>query len=263
MRPLIAFPALGLLVALCGCTHGFNRDALRERFNDGSVQSTDADVAQARDLRPQLRFPCRIAVYLKPSNSSLWRWTPEDRAALDRCAEALKKDGVASEVVILPEVLTGKGEPKDLRLAAAKVGADALFVVHGAAETDSSKNFAAVFDLTVVGGFIIPGSRRDALFLMEGVLLDVDNGYVYTGVQAEGAAKILRPTFVIEDKDAVRPAKAQAVGRFADEAVKQLRVLASRPCLPCEQTVQPAGGIIQTTNAVLPAVAPVPKPAMK
>ena len=97
----------------------------------------------------------------------------------------------------------GKGEAKELRLAAAKCGADVLFVIHGAAQTDSYKNAAAVFNLTVVGGYIVPGSHRDSLFMMEGCLLDVDNGYIYTGVQTEGVGKIIRPTFVIEDKDAV------------------------------------------------------------
>ena len=213
-------------VLLCGCATGFDRDALRERLNDGSIQMPDTAIAEARAARPQLRFPCRMAVYLKSPERGDWRWTPDDRAALEKCAAALKQEGIVTEVFPLPEMLAGKGDAKELRLAAAKCGADVLLVIHGAAQTDSYKNPAAVFNLTLVGGYVVPGSHRDSLFMMEGVLLDVDNGYVYTGVQAEGVGKIIRPTFVIEDKDAIALAKTRAIGEFGDEFLRRMRTLA-------------------------------------
>ena len=222
-----------LPVLVSGCAQGFNRGALQERLNDGTLQSPDSAIAEARGLRPQLRFPCRIAVYFKPPQDHNWHWTTEDKAALDGCVAALKKEGIASDVFPLPELVINRSDSKpdmkDLRLAAAKCGADALFVVYGAAQTDSYKNFAMVFDVTVVGGFIIPASHRDSLFLIEGVLLDVDNGYIYTGVQAESEGKIIRPTFLIEDKDAVAKAKTKAVTQFGDELLKRMRVLATMP----------------------------------
>ena len=231
MPPFTRLPLLVPLL-LCGCAHGFDHHALQERLYDGTLQSPDAAIAETRGLKPQLRFPCRIAVYLRPGDHG-WRWTPEDKAAMELWATALKKDGIAADVFTLPEVLVPKGDTKndvkELRLAAAKCGADALFVVHGAAQTDSYKNFAAVFNLTLVGGYVVPASHKDTLFLMEGVLIDVDNGYVYTGVQAEGVGKIMRPTFVIEEKDAITLAKAKAVAQFGDETVKRMRVLATTP----------------------------------
>jgi hypothetical protein len=145
----------------------------------------------------------------------------------------LKREGIASDVFALPEFVvnssTGKSDLMALRLAAARCGADALFVVHAATQTDSYKNFATVFDLTIIGGYIIPASHRDSLFAIEGVLLDVDNGYIYTAVQAEGEGKIIRPTFVIEDKDAVAKAKAQALILFGNEVLNHMRALAATP----------------------------------
>ncbi len=123
----------------------------------------------------------------------------------------------------------GKTDAKTLRIAAARCGADVLFLVHGAAQTESHKNLATVFDLTIVGGFIIPASHRDSLFRMEGVLIDVDNGYIYTAVQVEGEGKIMRPTFVIEDRDAVEKAKAKAVRVFREEMLTHMRTLAATP----------------------------------
>jgi hypothetical protein len=217
-------------VLVCGCrSAGFDRVALQQRLNDGTVQMPDATITEVRGLKPQMKFPCRIAVYLKPSNSQDWHWSPTDKAAMDVWIAALKKEGVVAEVFPLPEMLAGKGETKELRLAAAQCGADALFIVHGAAQTDSYKNVASVFNLTLVGGFIIPGSHKDSIFVVEGILLDVDNGYVYAGVQAEGVGKVIGPTFVIEEKDSVSVAKSKAVAQFGEEVLRRMRALASSP----------------------------------
>lgn len=251
-------------VLLCGCTNGFDRAALRERLNDGSLQMPDAAIAEARATRPQLRFPCRIAVCLKPSDHSEWRWTPEDKTAMEGWAATLKREGIAGEVFPLPEMLVAKGgDVKELRLAAAKCGADALFVIHGAADTLRYMNPLAVCNLTIVGGYVIPGSSRDSLFMMEGILLDVDNGYIYTGIQAEGTGKVMRPTFVIEDKDAIAIAKTKAIAQFGDEVLKRMRTLAgATPPPPPPSSVSDVNW--KTTTAPggfdLPPAQPVRRP---
>jgi hypothetical protein len=220
-------------VLACGCvSHGFDRAAIQQRLNDGTLQVTDEAIAEARATRAQLRLPCRIAVYFKPADHGDWWWTTEDRAALAPWAAALKQEGIAAEVFQLPEMLVGKGEAKDLRLAAAKCGADVLLVIRGAAQTDSYQNPAAMLYLTGVGGFLVPGSHRDSLFVMEGCLLDVDNGYVYTGVQSEGVGKIIRPTFLIEDRDAIGLARTKAVAKFGEEFFGRMRTLAVCPVVP-------------------------------
>jgi rhombotail lipoprotein len=248
-------------VLLCGCAHGFDRSALQERLNDGVVQTTDTSVSEMRGLKPQLRFPCRVAVYLKPSNSHDWRWTPEDKVVLEQLTAVLKKEGVVADVFPLPEIIAGKGDVKDLRVAAAQCGADALFVIHGAAQTDSYRNVGSVFNITLVGGYIVPGSQKDSLFLIEGALLDVDNGYIYTGVQAEGVGRIMRPTFVIEDRDAVALAKAKAVVQFGDEALKRMRQLAIANA--AGTLARPAAVPAQPLPTPVPTIPTVPGPSAK
>jgi rhombotail lipoprotein len=248
-------------ILLCGCAHGIDRTALQERLNDGSIQTTDATISEIRGLKPQLRFPCRVAVYLKPSNTHDWRWTPEDKVVLDQLTAVLKKEGVVADVFPLPEIVAGKGDVKELRVAAAQCGADALFLVHGAAQTDSYQNFASVFNITLVGGYLVPGSHKDTLFLMEGALLDVDNGYIYTAVQAEGTGKIMRPTFVIEERESVALAKKQAVAQFAEEALKRLRWLAvTTPAVPAAPGTPPMYPSIRTVGGT-PTAAVKPAPA--
>ena len=226
---MFAWQKLVLLVSvfLCGCASGFDRAELQERLNDGSIQISDAAIAEARTVKPQLRMPCRVAVYLKPGDRE-WSWTREDKAMLEQWAATLKHEGITAEVFPLPEMLVGKGEVKDLRLAAAKCGADVLLLLHGAAQTDCYKNPASVFNLTVIGGYIVPGSHCDALFMVEGCLLDVDNGYIYTAAQAEGEGRIIRPSFVIENTDAIARAKTQAIDAFGYEFLQRMRTLEGR-----------------------------------
>lgn len=234
---------LPLFAALSvGCANGFHRDALQERLHDGSLQITDKAIAEARSLRPQLKFPCRVACYLNPeSKGGTWHWTQEDRAALETVGAALKQKGIASETLLLPEMLSENGSLEKLRLAAAKCGADVLFVVNGAAECDKYKNPAAVFDLTVVGGYLVPSRHVDALFLMEGCLFDVDNGYVYGAVQSEGVGKIVRPTFRTEEKDAIAKAKTQAIDRLNVELLKTMTALSKMPMTVSVPAVPPVG----------------------
>jgi hypothetical protein len=125
-------------------------------------------------------------------------------------------------------MLVGNGaqDVKDLRVAAARCGADALLVIQGSTQVYEYKNPAALLNLTVVGGFLVPASHRDALFTMEGVLFDTNNGYVYAGVKAEGEGRVVRPTFIIESKDAVAKAQAQARDKFGPDLVRRLTSLA-------------------------------------
>jgi len=221
-RFVLLFPLM-----LLGCAHGFDRAALQERLNDGSLQINDASIAEVRSLKAQLKFPCRIAVYFQSEHRDR-TWTTEDMASMDKWGEALKAEGIAAEIFPLPEMLAGKGEVKELRLAAAKCGADVLFIIRGAAQTDSYKNFAAVLNLTIVGGFVVPASHRDSLFMMEGVLMDVDNGYIYAAVQAEGVGKSVGPTFIIEDKLSIERARSSAMIQFGTAVLERMRSLAAK-----------------------------------
>jgi hypothetical protein len=144
---------------------------------------------------------------------------------MESWATALKNEGIASDVMLMSDLFVPDSHLKDLRVAAARHGADALFVIKGASQRDSYMNPAAVMNLTVVGGFLVPGSHCDALFVMQGGLVDVGNGFIYASVESEGQGKIVRPTFIIEDKDAVEKAKQQALLNFGPELLKRMRHL--------------------------------------
>ena len=216
---------LSLLVA-SGCATGFDRGALVERLQkEGVYEVQDKEIQEVRALKPQLAFPCRIAVYLKPPTGSDWRWTSQDKEILSQSAKVLEKEGIASNIIPMSGMVSKDGDLKHLRMEAARYGADALLVIQGVQQTDSYLNPAAVLNLTVVGGFIIPASHRDTLFLVEGVLVEVGNGCLYASVESEGEGKIVRPTFIVDEKEAINRAKKKALEELGPELVRHLRSL--------------------------------------
>ena len=209
-----------------GCATGFDRIALQERLKLDVVEADSGSESSMNRVPAALRFPSKIAVYLQPNSHGNWNWNAQDKTTLESLAVKLKAEGIASDLIVIPEMLVGKGSMKELQSAALRCGADALFLVHGASQTDSYLNPAAVLNITGVGGYLVPGSHRDALFVIEACLIDPKSGFVYAGIQAEGEGRIIRPTFIIEEKDAINKAKTQALDKFVPELTKRMRNLA-------------------------------------
>lgn len=232
MRVVLAFLPC---VVLAGCVStGFNRGALHDQLRLEGAEAKevlDEDIQQVLALKPQLTFPCRIAVYLRPGKDASWHWTPQDKDLLNSWSAALGKEGIASNVVLMNDMFTSGADLKHLRLAAARYGADALLIVQGASVTDGYENPAALLNLTIIGGYVVPGSHRDALFIVQAGLVDVHNGCLYATAESEGEGHIMRPTFIIEDRDAIARAKKTAMDAFGPELLRQMRGLCSRPAV--------------------------------
>jgi rhombotail lipoprotein len=219
---------LGLsLLILSGCASGFDRGALVERLQKegGVYEVQDKEIQDVRALKPQLTFPCRIAIYLKPPSGNDWRWTSQDKEILNSAAKVLEKEAIASSIIPMNEMFSQDGSLQHLRMEAARYGADALLVIQGVHQTDSYLNPAAVLNLTVVGGFLIPASHRDTLFLTGAVLVDVNNGCLYASAESEGEGRIVRPTFIVEEKEAINRAKKKALEILGPELVRHVRSL--------------------------------------
>jgi hypothetical protein len=235
----LGWPALLLALSGCAFSSGFSRDLLQARLReDAQATVTDDEIKTIQSLKAQLRFPCRIAVALQADGGD-WRWTFNDKKAMNGWADSLRHQGIASEVVFMSGRFSRGETLKELRAAAAKYGADALLVLKGTAATEDRHNPLAVLNVTVVGGFILPGSHRDALFVMEGVLVDVNNGFLYATAEAEGQGTTLGPTFVLEGKDAIERAKQEALASFGPELQRQFNSLRASAALAGPPVVLP------------------------
>jgi len=260
------------LLSLAGCvtTSEFDRTALRAKMGEENAQVTDKQVQEVLALRPQLTFPCNIAVYFHPDGG----WTGKERALVDAWGQALKQQGIAATMFVMSDLFVDGQSLTALRVTAARHGADALLVIKGASQITSYTNPAALFNLTLIGGYIVPASHRDALFLVQGGLLDVGNGFIYASVESEAEAGIIRPTFIIDEKVAVERARQRALVNFGPALLRRMQGLrgmhwnppalqptrAAAPPARLEDPVSAPAALQPPQPAALPETAPVVAP---
>lgn len=221
--------ALMALLVLVGCTTAPNRTSMQQELEETRlVWVDDPDVFQVQQIRPQLPLPFRLAV-VPPSLMHHDRYgtpgeTDGERREILAWGDKLRDAGIISELILIPEMLvTHQGRNpefcRDLRVAAARLGADAILVLRSVSDVSSYINPLGILDVTLVGMVVVPGHHKDALTIVEGMLLDNRNQYVYLTVSAEGSGSTFGPLASIDAHPAVRRSRVAALKCFGDKLV--------------------------------------------
>jgi hypothetical protein len=221
------------VLAIAGCSTGFDRGALRERLASEPLQVTEQDIKAALELKPQLRFPFKLAVYLQEESrgsdynrsSSQWRWSEADKSEIVSWEKPLRREGIVSDLFLISDLTTSGTDLKSVRLAAAQHGADAVLIIRGVSQIDRYPNPMSFLYLTIIGCWIVPGTHVDSLMMVQGGLWDVANGYLYATADSEGEATKTGPAMLLEDKDVLAKSRTTALEDFGDEFVARLRSL--------------------------------------
>ncbi len=224
MRTLIALAAV---LAAVGCSPAYNRTVMEQELQDTrQILVDDIDVLRAGEVRPQLPLPFRLAV-VPPSVMNVRHWgVPEElegeRREILAWGDKLRAAGVVSDLVIIPQMLIQTSAPsadlyRQLRVAAARLGADALLILRSATDVDSTVNPLCVLDLTIVGMFVVPGHHKDALTMLEGILVDNRNQFVYLALSAEGTGTACGPLASLDQRTAIQRARVAALKDFGDK----------------------------------------------
>lgn len=237
MRIATAVPAMVLSLVLlpaCQSARGFDRGRLQQTMSlDQEV--TEDEIGRVLDLQPQLPVPFKVGVVFRQAageNSRLdrvdapWTWRDRDRQGVLDALGAVEDAGLVSEAFVVGDTTVAGDDLRAMRLAAARHGADAVLVISGASALDVHENWSSVFYLTLIGAFFVPGTDIEALFLMEGTLWDVRNGYLYATVEAEGGAEDSQAAFVLHPREVVDAARARALDAFREEVRTHLQGLA-------------------------------------
>src|SRR5436190_1151978 len=98
---------------------------------------------------------------------------------------------------------------------------DAVLILRSLTDTDTYVNPLAVLDVTIVGMFLIPGHHADALTIVEGLVIDNRNQFLYFAASAEGTGSTLGPLAVVEKRDAVGESRRNALRAFGETLVKE------------------------------------------
>jgi rhombotail lipoprotein len=124
---------------------------------------------------------------------------------------------------------------KAVRVAAARVQADAVLFLRSVTDTDSYVNVLSVLDITIVGMFLVPGHQRDALTILEGMIIDNRNQFVYFATSVEGAGSATAPLAMFDHRDAVGESRRNALRAFGEQLVRDgRRVLSQAPGVPAD-----------------------------
>ena len=177
-------------------------ETLRETdqtWGEVSEKQVQDEVERLLALKPRSAVPRKLALYEVSSSGRSRMESPakllELRASTSRMMkQALQESGIFEEVEFLPDILVprhqGDGasqkplDLKTLRIAAARAQADGLLIYSTEAGYELQANPLAVLYVTIVGAFMVPGTKETSIALSKGALVDVATGYVYLTKEA-------------------------------------------------------------------------------
>ncbi len=187
---LVAAAAFLLMACETGVQTSSGRDYLAAAKPSVAMGATSEEVMEAASVEPLLRLPAKIGL-ARIENGQLTPIPDAEMAAWARLAE--KSDGeygtFAPVNLLVAELATPRQTPRDLtpakrvvrtiRLGAARQHMDAVFVYEVFGTSDTKQTPLSVEDLTLLGAFLLPGRKVEAVGHAEGLLIDVRNGYPY------------------------------------------------------------------------------------
>jgi len=198
---------------------------MRSDLSENAVK-TEADIEEILNLKAQLPKKFKLAVYFKNHTAyyhyGYTRWTANNKEHLKELRNDLIKKGIVSDVVIINDSILKGSKLKDIRIAAARAGADAVMVIDGISSVDKYNNPLGATYCLIVTPFFIPGTEADALFVSRANLWDVRNEYLYLSVESEGLANETRPAFFIENERVIEKAKNESLKNLAPDILERI-----------------------------------------
>src|SRR4051812_48811663 len=247
MRGVVSCAAVALF-SCASSQRGFDRGALRtEETAAMPLQITDAEIGEALSRRPQLPPRFRLAIYARDAEPErAWRWSGREKDRILEAIDPLVSEGVVGDAFFLTSLVVERTDLKALRLAAARHGADALLLVTGTVEFDSSANAWALTWVALLPVFFAPGLDVEALFTARAGIWDVRNEVLYAAAESQSSQQRARPTTSTQPRELVDSVRSEAVGHLADEIARRLHHLAGHPGGSTTSKTQPLPGTSRT-----------------
>ncbi len=221
-----------LSLTACATSRGFDRGNLRSQIADQKVV-TEEDIQKTLALQPQLPSSFKLAIYFAEPKSNryyrrLWNWRSEDKDIISASTDALKARGAITDVIVISEDIVEGNDNRAIRMAAARVGADAVLIVRGTSDVDRYNNALGYSYALILTPLFIPGTIADGLFMVSASMWDVRNQYLYLSSEAEGSSQQTRPAVFIEESQLIKAAKADALTALSKELSARLNKLTGK-----------------------------------
>ncbi len=179
-----------------------------------------AQIAEELARRPQLPSRPRVAVYFEPPSAGEaipWRWSFEERQAIVRAGE----DRHQLDLFALPATAARSSDLATVRLTAARYGAEAVIVVHGAYEQRRRENLWAATYVLLLPIFFAPAQEQETVFVVEATMFDVRNGYTYLAAEGEASQSQQRAHVWIRGEEGIDTSRHVAVRLLAGELAER------------------------------------------
>ncbi|MPZ10945.1 MAG: hypothetical protein GEU89_12160 [Kiloniellaceae bacterium] len=214
----------------------------------GRASATDAEIAVAANVEPQLRFPARLGLArighqgltaVPPAEAESWRALAQRLGSgygafvpVSPLIAALATPEPSRLVFtndMFPEFRTSLAEVvREVRLGAARQHLDAVLLYETFGRSEETSNPLAVTKLALIG-FFLPTEDVEAEGFAQAVLVDVRNGYTY----GTASARSERPTYRLStsgnsyavQREAQADAQARAVENLTGEIEAMVREL--------------------------------------
>lgn len=219
----LAIAGLVCWLSLFGCGASATRPLLDDtRLGLMSPVDESESIGEAAGAKPTpRREPWRLAILYRPQADDPGPSAHQHRIWRD----AFRESERIGEVVLVSDFLSPPAEDADLRalrLAAARLQADAVLVYSGAVTTDQGHNLAALTYLTGIGLFFFQGTDLDVSFVNKGALIDTRTGYLYFLTDAESKVHASGPWLLLDEQEVVDRANEVTLGKFAAKIAEMI-----------------------------------------
>jgi hypothetical protein len=220
--------ALFTVLLIAGCSNSAQFTSGKE-FLAGGLPISEADIAKAAAVEPDLRFPARIGV-ARVVNGDLTGLPAEEAQLFAGLTERKAMIGefipVSPLVVSMmqadqpPEKHTIFGRSTEeivhaIRLGAARQHLDYVLIYEAGAQSTTGNTPFALADVTLIGGVLLPTRSIKVAGIGQALLIDVRNGYPYgtanVAVELKGLARTFngdRQSAVLRDKAVLKVVEA-------------------------------------------------------
>ncbi|MBW0433832.1 hypothetical protein HGB47_09400 [Leptospira yasudae] len=232
-----------LLSLQLGCAStGYDRGPL-PHVDPKEIVIDSEEIKHYLSLKPQLRFPFRVGVYILYPEGYNYRIDAKNKSAFLTIEETLKAEKIVSQMFLISESVYSMDQQthvpgfrdhypvrtrtldgiKKIRLLAARYGADAVLVIKPGVRYNQKPNLLSILYATIIGIWLVPGSSGESTFTLEATLWDVRNEYLYLTTESEASSSAVRPYGWIDEASIIAESKEKVIPEFSSEVLKRFK----------------------------------------
>ena len=215
-----------LLSLFVSCSHKKAVDS-SDSYSDSPQQqksSSPFSVEEISKLKPQIHPPIKIAINFNMHDVT----SPEETKEIESWLPALKELGFANELIILPKSAYDNSYGSNInaaRAVAASLHADAVIVIDGNSRSEAYVNPLSIFNITIIGMWVIPGHNKDVHTVLDASIFDTNSGYLYGFARGQGTAEKMLPFMYTNYRTGVPEAKMVALQDLGKQLIEQVKLI--------------------------------------